>query len=64
MLSYVTSGKQLRAYFKYCQVKIDVQTVHEPHDLNMAFCSFDIGFKQPCAHKYLCQNAVLIIQLR
>ena len=36
-------------HFKHCQVKTHVQTVHESHDLNIDFHSFDNGFKQPCA---------------
>ena len=30
------SDKQIRAHFKYCQIKTHVQTAREPHDLNMA----------------------------
>ena len=41
-----TSFKQIQAHFKYCQVKNHFQSSHEPHDLNMDFCSFDSDFKQ------------------
>ena len=44
----VLSYKQIRAHFKYCQVKSHVQTARESHDLNMDLCSFDNGFKQLC----------------
>ena len=48
MLFCVTSDKQIRAYFKCCQIKTNVQTACESHDLNMDFRSFDDGFKQLC----------------
>ena len=34
----VLSDKQIRAHFKYCQVKTHIQTAH---GLNMDLCSFD-----------------------
>ena len=45
MLSRVMSDKQIRGYFKYYQIKTNVQTARESHDLNMDFHSFDNGFK-------------------
>ena len=36
------SDKQIRAHFKYCQIKTHVQTAREPHDLNMASDSFTL----------------------
>ena len=42
------SDKQIRAHFKYCQIKTYAQTACESHDLNMDFRSFDNGFKQHC----------------
>ena len=44
MLSRVMSDKQIRAHFKYYQIKTHVQTARESHDLNMDFNSFDNGF--------------------
>ena len=41
----VLSDKQIRAHFKYCQVKTHVQTARESHDLNVDLCSFDNGFE-------------------
>ena len=45
----ITSRKQARAHFRYCQVQRQVQTARESHDFNMVFRSFDNGFKQLCA---------------
>ena len=45
---HVLLDKQIKAHFKYFQIKTHVQTAHE-YDLNMDFCSFDNGFKQLCA---------------
>ena len=39
MLFCVRSCKQIRAHFKYCQIKTHVQTACESHDLNMDFRS-------------------------
>ena len=44
----ITSRKQARAHFRYCQVQSQVQTALESHDFNMVFRSFDNGFKQLC----------------
>ena len=45
-LSPVTLCKQFWAQFRLCQLKNDVKTACESHDLKMDFCSFDNGFKQ------------------
>ena len=39
------SDKLIRAHFKYCRIKTDVQTAHEheSHDLNMDFHSLCFG---------------------
>ena len=44
----VWSDKQIRAHFKYCQIKSHVQTAFESGDLNKDLCSFDYVFKQLC----------------
>ena len=44
----VMPDKQIRAYSKYFQIKTNVQTACESHDLNMDYHSFDNGFKQLC----------------
>ena len=56
MLSLVTSGKQFRAQLGFCKVKRHVQTERESHDLNMDFCSFDNGSKQPRISNILCKT--------
>ena len=42
----VLSDRQIRAHYKYFQIKTHVQTAHKSYDLNMDFRSFDNGFKQ------------------
>ena len=58
MLFCVTSDKQIRAHFKYCQIKIHVQLALESHDLNMDFISFDNGFIQLCVMNFM-QESIL-----
>ena len=41
------------AHFKYYQIKTDVQTACESHDLNMDFRSFDNGCKQLCIMNFM-----------
>ena len=38
----VMSDKQIRAHFKYCQIKSHVQTARELHDLNMTSDGFTL----------------------
>ena len=44
----VLSDKQIRADFKYCQIKTHVQAACKSHDFNMDLCPFDNGFKKLC----------------
>ena len=52
-LSRVMLDKQIRAHFKYYQIKIHIQAACESHDLNMDFRSFDNGFKQLCVTNFM-----------
>ena len=41
------SDNQIRAHFKYCQIKTRVQTARESHDLDMDFRLFDNDAREP-----------------
>ena len=49
----VLSDKQIRARFKYFQIKTHVKTVRNSHELNMDFRLFDNDFKQLCITNFM-----------
>ena len=64
------SDKQIRAHFKYCQIKTHVQTAREPHDLNTASDSFTLRismqeylFLQRIRYAKLFETAKLHVQI-
>ena len=50
----VLSDKHIGAHFKYFQIKTQIQTACESHDLNMDLVhSFDNGFIQLCMTNFM-----------
>ena len=47
------SDKEIRAHFKYPQIKTHVKTARESHNLNMDFRSFDNDFKQLLVRNFM-----------